>query len=427
MHRRVLALVVALLPAVPTAIVAQSQTSDLIQQARALISANQLDSADVLLSAALATATERADSATTYEWRAILAFKRGSDSATRVAFHKALQLDSTLQVQPDLWLSMPRVAHLLEVERVELRPGILFTANEVEEKPHRLSGPALVYPPDLVRRQVRGRAIVGLTIDTLGRAEERSIDFLATPDSGMNAPLRTMLLASTFAPGRLHGRNVRTMIELAVDIVPGTPPSATSLITAARARIAARQTDSALALLTQALDPATRPTEGEVVYARLVQGIAWTAAGRDTLAREALDAAFAGYKRLTDRGVELAPFLKRLADSVRLARSGRGPGALGTPAVVEIVDAPPIAISHPAITYPPEMQALRVGGTVIVEARVDATGHVLAGTVRVVQSPNPGLEREALRVVAAAVYRPARRGGHAVAVTIRQPITFAPY
>jgi TonB family protein len=73
------------------------------------------------------------------------------------------------------------------------------------------------------------------------------------------------------------------------------------------------------------------------------------------------------------------------------------------------------------------MQALRVGGTVVVEARLDATGHVLAGTVRVVASPNPGLEREAMRVVTAAVYKPARRGGHAVAVTIRQPITFAPY
>jgi hypothetical protein len=29
--------------------------------------------------------------------------------------------------------------------------------------------------------------------------------------------------------------------------------------------------------------------------------------------------------------------------------------------------------------------------------------------------------------VTAAVYKPARRGGHTVAVTIRQPITFAPY
>jgi hypothetical protein len=268
----------------------------------------------------MASATERADSVTTYVWRANLAFARGNDSAARVEFHHALQLDSTLQFL-SLWRTMPRLAHLLEVERLELRPGIRFTSNDVEERPRQLSGPPLIYPPDVVRRRAHGRALVGLTVDTLGRAEEQSIEILATPDSGMNAPIRAMVLATTFSAGRLHGRKVRTMIELAVDLAPGTPPSATSLITSARARIAAHQTDSALALLTQALDPATRPTEGERVYAQLVEGIAWTAAGRDTLARESMDSGLAGYKRLIDRGVALAPFLQRLADSVRLARA----------------------------------------------------------------------------------------------------------
>lgn len=412
--------------AITRALAGQSHTTDLIQQARARISANDLDSAAVLLTAAMASATERGDSVTTYTWRAMLAFKQGSDSAARVAFHHALQLDSTLQML-ELWRSTPRLARLLEVERVELRPGIMFTANDVEEIPHRLSGPALVYPSDPLRRQVGGRALVGLTVDTLGRAEERSIDILTTPDSGMNGSLRTMVLASTFSPGRLHGRTVRTMIELAVDLVPGTPPGATSLIDAARDRLARHQTDSALTLLREARDPVTKATEGERVYGLLVQGMAWTAAGRYTLAREAVDSGLAGYRRLTDRGVDLAPFLKRLADSVRLARAGTKPGALATPAVVEPVDAAPVPVSHPAIGYPPEMQALHVGGTVVVEARVDTTGHVVAGTVRVVRSPNPGLVAEALRVVSAAVYRPARRGGHAVAVTIRQPIAFVPY
>ncbi len=283
------------------------------------MSANQLDSADLLLTSTLAGATERADSITTYQWLAMLAFTRRSDSATRIAFHHVLQLDSTFQI-PNLWQSAPRLAQLLEAERMELRPGILLTANEVEEKPHRLAGPLLVYPPDVLRRRIRGRALIGMTIDTLGRVEERSIDVLATPDSAVNAALRTMVLASAFSPGRLHGRTVRTMIELAVDLDSGSLPSATSLITSARSRIAARQSDSALALIAQALAPETRPTEGEIVYAQLVRGIAWTAVGRDTLARVTWDSALARYQRLVDRGVPLAPFLKRLADSVRLAR-----------------------------------------------------------------------------------------------------------
>lgn len=317
------ALALALLATSPAAVLAQNQTNDLIQHVRTLMSANQLDSADLLLIKALASATERADSVIAYEWLAMLAFTRGSDSATRIAFHHVLQLDTTFQI-PNLWQSAPRLAQLLEAERMELRPDILLTANEVEERPHRLSGPVLVYPADAARRRMRGRALIGMTIDTLGRVEERSIDFLVTPDSAMNAPLRTMLLASAFSPGRLHRRRVRTMIELAVDLDSGSLPSATSLVTLARARIAAHQTDSAFALLDQALDPGTRATEGEVVYARLVQGIAWAAAGRDTTAAAALDSGLAGYRRLTDRGVALAPFLKRLADSVRLARGPRG-------------------------------------------------------------------------------------------------------
>ena len=320
MHR--FAFAVALLATPAATVAAQSQPKDLFQHIRTLMSANQLDSADLLLTTALARATARADSVTAYEWLAMLGFTRRSDSATRVAFHHVLQLDSTFQI-PNLWQSAPRLAQLLEAERMELRPGILLTANEVEERPRRLSGPTLVYPADIVRRRIRGRALVGMTIDTLGRVEEHSIDVLATPDSVVNAALRTMLLASAFSPGRLHGRSVRTMIELGIDLDSGSLPSATSLITSARTRIAARQTDSALALLDQALDPATRPTDGEVVYARLVQGVAWAAAGRDTLAAAALDSGLAGYKRLTDRGVALAPFLKRLADSVRLAREPR--------------------------------------------------------------------------------------------------------
>ena len=423
MRRPPLATLVLLLP-VPLA--SQSPTVDFIQQARTQMSANALDSAAALLRTAMASATQRSDSVNAYTWRGILAFMQGSDSATRMEFHHALQLDSSLQV-PGLERASPRLARLFEQERLELRPGISFVSSDVDEKPRRLSGPPVVYPPDMLRRQVRGQALVGLTVDTLGHAEERSLVIVATPDSGMNNALRSMVLASTFSPGRIHGRKVRTLIELAIDLVPGTPPNATSLVTAARGRLAVHETANALAFLREALDPMTRATEGERVYAQLVEGIAWKEAGRDTLSREAFDSALTGYQQLTARGVELAPFLKRLADSVRLARSGRTPGALGSPAVLEAVDTPPVPISHPAINYPPEMQALRVGGTVVVEARVDARGHVLAGTVRVVQSPNPGLEREAMRVVTAAVYKPARRGGQAVAVTIRQPITFAPY
>jgi TonB family protein len=403
---------------------AQSRASLLVEQAHARLSVSDLDSAEALLRMALASATERSDSATTFAWTAILAFMRGDEVATRAGFHQALKLGVALNIQ-GLARASPRLAELYQ-EQVQ---GLgVYVSADVEEKPRRLSGPRIAYPPDLVRRQVRGRAMVGFIVDTLGHADSSSIEILAVPDSGYVAPLRRMILASTFAPGRLHGHPVRTMTELAIDLAPGSPQNATALIGAARNELAQRQPDSALALLREALDPATQPSEGEHVYALLVQGIAWKALGRDTLARAAFDTALDGYKRLTDRGVELAPFLKRLADSVRLGRSGRVPDALGRPSVVgAAVDVAPTLVSRPIIRYPPEMQALRVGGTVTIEVTLDATGHVVPGTVKVIQSPNPGLDAEARRVVAAAVYHPARRGGRPVTTVIRQTITFVPY
>jgi TonB family protein len=73
------------------------------------------------------------------------------------------------------------------------------------------------------------------------------------------------------------------------------------------------------------------------------------------------------------------------------------------------------------------MQALRIGGTVIVEATLDTTGHVVPGTLKIVQTPNSAFDAETKRVVLASVYRPARIGGRPTRVTIRQPVTFAAY
>jgi TonB family protein len=425
-----LGLAVASLTATRSPLTAQSRASTLIAAARVQLSANCLDSADVLLHAALDSATQRTDSVDTFVWRAVLWFMRGDESRTATAFHQALVLDSTLNVQ-GLDRMSPRLQSLFEEERLAIAGDLtVYVSANVDDRPRRLSGPSVRYPPDLLRRQVHGRAVVGLTVDTMGRALPASIQVLSTPDSGFVEPLRQMLLASAFSPGRLRGRAVRTMIELAIDLVPGTPPNATALVTAARAHLAAHETDSALASLRDALDPATRASEGERVYALLVRGAAWSAAGKDSLARVDYDAALAGYRHLTAAGAELAPFLKRLADSVRSARAGsRYPDALGRPLVVGRgnVDVAPVLLSHPPIIYPAELQALRIGGMVIVEATVDTAGQVVQGSVKVAQSPNPGLDAEAMRVVAASRYRPARRGTRPVAATIRQAITFTPF
>lgn len=126
------------------------------------------------------------------------------------------------------------------------------------------------------------------------------------------------------------------------------------------------------------------------------------------------------------RGVELAPFLDNLADSIRLAARGARAVAAGDHLVVlGTADVAPALLSRPPVVYPPEARSLGVAGTVTVEAEVDSTGHVM-GTPTVVASPNPLLNATAVRIVQASRFRPARLGGRAIGVRIRQAISFRP-
>ena len=294
----------------------------------------------------------------------------------------------------------------------------VYTTNALDEKPHRVSGPPVAYPANLALRHVGGTAVVSVIIDTLGHAEPASIEIQQSPDSGFIEPLKQMVLASQYTPGRLHGLAVRTWTGFSVRLTPPTLDP-TALITAARTALGGGHTDSAFGLLRDALDSATQASEGERMYGLLVRGIAWRRVGRDTLAQSDFTRAETLRRDLQARGVPLAPFLVGLADSVRLAP--RRPPPLGL-TVMDSVDVSPVLVSQPSVHYPPEMRALNVGGTVVVEATLNELGRV--ATARVVQSPNPGLDAEALRVVRESAYRPAQRRGHAIRTVIRQGIIF---
>ena len=431
------ALRVAALLAAPAALGAQSRAARLTESARAQVTAHHLDSADVLLRAALDSAVHATNEERelAFVWRGILEFLRGNDSLTRVAFREALALDTSVSVGGLDGLA-PRLAEIFAEEKLAASArGLLYLSGSVDEAPRRSTGPPVAYTTELLHRHAAGIVLVSAIIDTLGWAEPASIRVEQTPDSGLIEPVRQMLLASRFSPGRHHGRLVRVMTVMKI---PVEPPRlvATELVTAARAQLATRRTDSALTLLDVALDTLiTHATEGERAYALLARGVAWSTAGRDSVANADFSAALAVYQGLTGRGVDLAPFFRRLADSVRASRSGRKPPAgaatagtaMGRPSALANVDEQPVLLSHPPIRYPPEMQALRIGGTVIVEAVLDPSGQVEPGSVKIVESPNPAFDAEARRVVRASAYRAATSHGRPVRAVIRQAIRFANY
>src|SRR5256884_652272 len=403
MPRPSVVVLVAVILAPPGALVGQSRVSQLVDSARVQLAANHLDSAEPTRRSVLDTAAPAApaDRNNALVWDGIVQVLRGHEDLARAAFRQALALDPGLEVNGLDQLS-PELAQLFQHEKQAAgRSHGFYVSKDVDESPRRLSGPPVAYPRSLLRRHVQGFVQIAAIIDTTGHAEPASLEVLSTPDSGLVEPVKQMMLASQFSPGRLKRVAVRVMVQMAVDVRPPRS-SATELVSNARRQLAANRPDSALAQLALALDTAlTHPTDAERVYALLVRGVAASRMGRDSAGRADLAEGLALYQTLTARGVDLAPFLRRFADSVRL--SGRGakpPGAtMAAPIAVGAVDEQPALVSHPPIRYPPEMQSLRVDGTVLVEAALDVTGHVEPGSARIFQSPNHAFDEEALRVV----------------------------
>src|SRR5437867_4681759 len=327
MPRPFVVVLVAVILAPPGALLGQSRVSQLVDSARVQLAANHLDSAEALLRAALDTTAPAApaDRNNALVWDAIVQFLRGHEDLARAAFRQALALDPSLEVNGLDHLS-PELAQQFQQEKqaVGRRHGF-YVSKDVDESPRRLSGPPVDYPRSLLRRHVQGFVQIAAIIDTTGHAEPASLEVLSTPDSGLVEPVKQMMLESRFSPGRARGLPARVMVQMAVDVrLPRL--SATELVTTARAQIARREADSALATLETALDSViTHPTEGERAFALLVRGVAWSAArgrGRDSAAGADFTAGLDLYEHLISGGVDLARPVRRLADSVRLRRPG---------------------------------------------------------------------------------------------------------
>jgi TonB family protein len=302
---------------------------------------------------------------------------------------------------------------------------IVYLPGQVDQMPRRVSGPSLDYPPNVLKMGDGERVLIEAVFDTTGHIEPASLRILQTVDSAMNPSVRATLLATVYAPAMVKGHPVRFMGQVWLVLhARGSTVNATSLISGARA-LPSSAADSALRLLALALDSSAHPTDGERTYALLVRGVVETHAGRSETGKLDEKRGLDLWRLEHARGVELAPFLNDLADSVRLAGQGARAMAVGDLVVLGTADVAPALLSQPPVIYPPEARALGVVGTVTVEAEVDSTGRV-SGTPTVVESPNPLLNAAAVRIVRASRYRPARLGKRLVGIRIRQAITFRP-
>ena len=87
----------------------------------------------------------------------------------------------------------------------------------VEEPPALLSAPPPDYPEPLRRAGIAGRVVVETVIDTLGRAEPRSLVVVESPNPGFATPARDYVLRALFRPGRIHDRAVRVLVRVPIE------------------------------------------------------------------------------------------------------------------------------------------------------------------------------------------------------------------
>jgi Gram-negative bacterial TonB protein C-terminal len=299
---------------VPSLVVAQSRSAQLLSAARAHIVAAQFDSADAELVEALDSAPYIMDSSWAYVWRGVLEYQLGHHQLARLSFRRALALYPA-PVVPGIDSVSPGSAVLFDQE---LRGTRVYHASDLDQPARRLSGSALNYPAELRGRRISGDIVLRMIVDTLGRVSANDVDVLTTPDSGLVSPVAQMMAASHFSPARIGGKPVRSIVAFHLKISPTSPRNPVQLIDQARARIAAGRPDSAFAFLAAALDSVNGATPAVRVYAELVQGMAWSARHDSARAAAAIQLGLGHYRELLAQGVDFSPFLRSLADSLRL-------------------------------------------------------------------------------------------------------------
>ncbi len=288
----------------------------MLAAARAHIASRQWDSADVALSEALDAAPYIMDSAWAYVWRGVLEYQRGDRQLARLSFRRALALYPDPGIR-GLDTISPGLATLFDTESRATRT---FRPWDLDQPVRWLAIPQFAYPRELRARRVSGPAVVRMIVDTLGHVDESNIEILEVPDPAFAAPLKEMMAAVMFIPARIGGKPVRSLVSYRLNLTPPAPRDPVRLIDGARTWLRAGEPDSALILLADVLDPANAgvATPAVQVYAELVRGIAWEAKHNTTRAVASFEQGLDSYDKLAAQGVDFAPFLRSLADSIRL-------------------------------------------------------------------------------------------------------------
>jgi outer membrane biosynthesis protein TonB len=101
-------------------------------------------------------------------------------------------------------------------------PQFVWLPSAVSVAPALRGGIRLVYPDSLRRKGISGRVLLEFVVDTLGRVEP-GVRVLETADPLLVGPAKQMLQEARYAPGRVHGRPVRVLVRMGLNVAPRSP------------------------------------------------------------------------------------------------------------------------------------------------------------------------------------------------------------
>jgi TonB family protein len=216
-----------------------------------------------------------------------------------------------------------------------------------------------------------------------------------------------------------------TVVVLAAAGAPrGGAQAPADLLAAGRARVGARDLDSARVLLSAAADSARGGAAAVRAEAFVLLGLVHYYQGRDDLARGAFERAL----RLRPEAGALAaqqgdPDLTRLIEQERCRLAAELPGFAGLCTATGLTALPEL-LSLPALMYPDALRERGVAGRVWIAVIIDTLGMPEPGSIAVAESPDSGFNDVALRAVAGARFRPGTVGARPVRARLEVPIEF---
>ena len=95
--------------------------------------------------------------------------------------------------------------------------GDVYRIEDVQERPHLVSGAVLTYPAPLLLARVTGRVVVEAVIDTTGRVEEGTVRVIESSDARFNESAKDYLQTARFTPARVAGRAVPVRFQMPVE------------------------------------------------------------------------------------------------------------------------------------------------------------------------------------------------------------------